>query len=286
MKIHAGAPVIEPGMEEQDFRDLAEAGVTLLGEVGLGGVKDGPTARRMVAWGPPLRHPVDHPHRRPVDPGLRTDRCRGGARSRYGRRGPHQRRPHGPARPRDPLQSARAAGAASRSSITATSARPLYTMRLAREMGQLDRVILGTDGPAGSGVQPLGIVRMIAMLSAIGEVPAETAFCFGTGNTATMRSLDCGILAEGRAADSHLPRPSAALGRQDAAPSGGTRRSSRDRHGGDRRARPHRPQPQHAPGRDGPCRWWRAERVGSRGTIPEAVADQGFAISCSMRCRI
>src|SRR6478752_5341794 len=50
VKIHAGAPVIEPGMVEQDFKDLADAGVKLLGEVGLGGVKDGATARQMVAW--------------------------------------------------------------------------------------------------------------------------------------------------------------------------------------------------------------------------------------------
>ncbi len=50
VKVHAGAPCIEPDMSEQDFKDLADAGVTLLGEVGLGGVKDGPTARRMVAW--------------------------------------------------------------------------------------------------------------------------------------------------------------------------------------------------------------------------------------------
>lgn len=28
----------------------------------------------------------------------------------------------------------------------------VYTLRSAREMGQLERVILGTDGPAGSGV--------------------------------------------------------------------------------------------------------------------------------------
>jgi len=34
MKIHAGAPVIEPGMVEDDFKELAAAGVTLLGEVG------------------------------------------------------------------------------------------------------------------------------------------------------------------------------------------------------------------------------------------------------------
>ena len=77
----------------------------------------------------------------------------------------------------------------------------LYTLRMAKELGQFDRVILGTDGPAGSGVQPLGIVRMVAMLSALGEVPAEVAFCFATGNTARMRSLDCGLIEPGRAAD-------------------------------------------------------------------------------------
>src|SRR5579863_3721880 len=50
VKVLAGAPVIEHGMVEDDFKSLAEAGVHLLGEVGLGSVKDGPTARQMVAW--------------------------------------------------------------------------------------------------------------------------------------------------------------------------------------------------------------------------------------------
>jgi enamidase len=77
----------------------------------------------------------------------------------------------------------------------------LYTLRLAGELKQLERVILGTDGPAGSGVQPLGIIRMISMLAALGEVPAEVAVCFATGNTARMRGLDCGIIEVGRAAD-------------------------------------------------------------------------------------
>src|ERR1700745_2857280 len=48
VKIHAGAPVIEHGMVEDDFKELAAAGVTILGEVGLGSVKDGKTARQMV----------------------------------------------------------------------------------------------------------------------------------------------------------------------------------------------------------------------------------------------
>jgi enamidase len=77
----------------------------------------------------------------------------------------------------------------------------LYAMRTAFELNQAQRVILGTDGPAGSGVQPLGIVRMIAMLSSLGDVPAETVFCFATGNTARVRKLDCGLIEKGRAAD-------------------------------------------------------------------------------------
>ena len=63
------------------------------------------------------------------------------------------------------------------------------------------RVILGTDGPAGSGVQPLGILRMIALLSSFANIPAELVFCFATGNTARIRNLNCGLIEPGRAAD-------------------------------------------------------------------------------------
>ena len=77
----------------------------------------------------------------------------------------------------------------------------LYALRTAIELGQPERIILGTDSPAGSGVQPLGILRTIAILSSLGEIPAETAFCFATGNTARLRALDCGMIEAGRAAD-------------------------------------------------------------------------------------
>ena len=42
---------------------------------------------------------------------------------------------------------------------------------------------------------------MVSMLSSRGDIPADTAFCFATGNTARMRDLDCGLIEEGRAAD-------------------------------------------------------------------------------------
>ena len=76
------------------------------------------------------------------------------------------------------------------------------------------RVILGTDGPAGSGVQPLGILRMVAMLSSIANIPAELVFCFATGNTARIRKLNGGLIEPGRDADfvfldraQHSPAP-------------------------------------------------------------------------------
>src|SRR5437667_7136539 len=77
----------------------------------------------------------------------------------------------------------------------------LMRLRTAKELNQLRRVILGTDSPAGSGVQPLGILRMISMLCSLGEVPAELAICFATGNTAKIRNLDCGLIAPGKAAN-------------------------------------------------------------------------------------
>src|SRR5512139_2349656 len=50
VKVKAGAPVLEQGMTEQDFADMAAAGVSLLGEIGLGSVKAGAEAAAMVRW--------------------------------------------------------------------------------------------------------------------------------------------------------------------------------------------------------------------------------------------
>ena len=200
MKVHAGAPVIEPGMEESDFKELAAAGVKLLGEVGLGGVKDGPTARKMVAWARKYGIQSTIHTGGPSIPGsglIDADVVLEADTDVVGHiNGGHTALPdrqircicEGCARGLELVHNGNERAA-------------LYTLRTAQEIGQLERVILGTDGPAGSGVQPLGILRMIAMLSSLGGIPAEVAFCLGTGNTARMRSLDCGLIEVGRAAD-------------------------------------------------------------------------------------
>ncbi|TIT61344.1 MAG: Enamidase, partial [Mesorhizobium sp.] len=78
----------------------------------------------------------------------------------------------------------------------------LFVLELARQRGELSRVILGTDSPAGSGVQPLGILRTLTMLASLGGIAPEVAFCLASGNTARVRGLaDRGIIEVGRAAD-------------------------------------------------------------------------------------
>ncbi len=200
MKIHAGAPVIEPEMTESDFQDLAQAGVKLLGEVGLGGVKDGPTARRMVAWARKYGIQSTIHTGGPSIPGsglidaavvLEADTDVVG----------HINGGHTALPDREIRCICEGCQRGLELVHNGNERAALYTLRTASEMGDLNRVILGTDGPAGSGVQPLGILRMIAMLSSLGEVAPETAFCFATGNTARMRSLDTGLVAIGRAAD-------------------------------------------------------------------------------------
>ena len=75
-------------------------------------------------------------------------------------------------------------------------------------------MLIGTDAPAGSGVQPNGMLRMITLLASVGGLPAAEAFCLATGNVARRRNLDTGIIAPGRAGDLvFLDRPEASSGR-------------------------------------------------------------------------
>jgi enamidase len=197
VRIHAGAPVIEHGMVEEDFKDLAAAGVTMLGEVGLGSVKDGATARQMVAWARKFGIQSTIHTGGPSIPGsslIDKDIVLAADADVIGHiNGGHT------ALPDDQIltlceKSSRALEIVHNGNERAG----LLTLRTARELKQLDRVILGTDSPAGSGVQPLGIVRMISMLSSLGDTPAEIAVCFATGNTARIRNLGCGLIETGR----------------------------------------------------------------------------------------
>ncbi|MBL1422000.1 MAG: amidohydrolase family protein [Alphaproteobacteria bacterium] len=200
MKVHAGAPIIEHGMVEQDFKDLADAGVTLLGEVGLGTVKDGKTAKQMVEWARKYGIQSTIHTGGPSIPGsglIDADMVLETGADVIG----HVNGGHS-ALPDDQIICLCESCKMGLEIVHNGNERAaLLTLNTARELNELDRIILGTDGPAGSGVQPLGIMRMVAMLSSLGNVPAEIAFCFANGNTSRQRELDTGLIEKGYCAD-------------------------------------------------------------------------------------
>jgi enamidase len=200
VKVLAGAPVIEKGMVEQDFADLAAAGVTLLGEIGLGSVKAGNEAAPMVAWA--RKHGIQSTIHTggPSIPGsglIDKDVVLEADADVIGHiNGGHTSLPE--AHVCELCEKSRRAieivhNGNERVAIAAAQA--------AVQLKCPHRVILGTDGPAGSGVQPLGMLRLIALLASVGRIPAELVFCFATGNTAKLRRLNCGLIEVGRDAD-------------------------------------------------------------------------------------
>jgi enamidase len=200
MKVHAGAPLLQKGLERHHFEQMASAGVTLIGEVGLGTVKDGKTAHEMIGWARELGMQSTIHTGGPSIPGsglIDADMVLETGTDVVGHiNGGHS------ALPDDQIcRICEHCTAALEIVHNGNERAALLTLNTARELGKLDQIILGTDGPAGSGVQPLGILRMVAMLSSLGNVAAETAFCFATGNTARRRGLDVGMIEAGRAAD-------------------------------------------------------------------------------------
>jgi enamidase len=200
VKVLAGAPVIEQGMTEQDFIDLAAAGVTLLGEIGLGSVKAGQEAATMVGWA--RKHGIQSTIHTggPSIPGsglideqvvLEADADVIG----------HVNGGHTSLSYKAVCTLCERSPRALEIVHNGNERIAILTARHAVELKCPHRVILGTDSPAGSGVQPLGILRMIALLSSLADIPAEIVFGFATGNTARMRGLRQGLVEVGRPAD-------------------------------------------------------------------------------------
>jgi enamidase len=80
----------------------------------------------------------------------------------------------------------------------------LLIVRLAKERDALDRLVLATDTPTGTGVMPLGMLKTVAEISSLGGVSATDAIAMASGaNGAVLRRPE-GILEVGRPADLSL----------------------------------------------------------------------------------
>ncbi len=77
----------------------------------------------------------------------------------------------------------------------------LLVARLLREAGQQERLLIATDTPTGSGIMPLGMLYTMSHLASMADVPPELAVAMATGNNAKTYRLNSGILSPGRDAD-------------------------------------------------------------------------------------
>jgi enamidase len=199
-KVHAGAPILELGLTEADFAEMARAGVKLVGEIGLGSVRTGRDAAPMVRWakrhgmtvtihtgGPSIAgsSPIDAATVREADPHV-VGHINGGTTA---------------ISPREIDMLVGETGMALEIVHCGNPRAALHVLRVAREAGAWGRIILGNDAPSGTGVVPLGILRTLALLSALGDCPPEVAVAMATGNTARVYGLPVGVIEPGREAD-------------------------------------------------------------------------------------
>jgi enamidase len=200
VKVLAGAPIIEQGMVEQDFADMAAAGVTLLGEVGLGSVKAGYEAKQMVSWARKYGIQSTIHTGGPSIPGsglIDKDVVLEADADVIGHiNGGHTSLPY-----KHVCELCEKSSRAIEIVHNGNERIGILTARHAIELKCPHRVILGTDSPAGSGVQPLGMLRMISLISSMADIPAEVVVGFATGNISRMRNLRQGLIETGRPAD-------------------------------------------------------------------------------------
>jgi enamidase len=192
--------VPELGCDESFYRELASLRIRHIGEIGLGTVAKGADAKKVVDWcraagietimhtgGPSIAgsHFVSREDVLEAQPDI-VSHINGGPTAVSS----------------DCVRElVRHANGAPEIVHNGNEKRALETLAACLDQGRLDDLLIGTDAPAGSGVQPNGILRMITLLASLGGLPAEQAICCATGNTARKRKLDCGRIAIGAAAD-------------------------------------------------------------------------------------
>jgi enamidase len=199
VKVHAGAPILELGMVEEDFAEMARAGVKLVGEIGLGSVKTGKDAAPLVRWakkhgmtvtihtgGPSIAgsNAISAEVVLEADPDV-VGHINGGTTAMSERE----------------IDALVATRMALEIVHCGNGKAALHALRRAQEAKAADRIIIGLDAPSGTGVVPLGILRVLAHLVSLGGVAPEEAVCMATGNTARVYKLPVGVIAPGREAD-------------------------------------------------------------------------------------
>ncbi len=200
VKVYGGALILEKGLVEADFRELAEDGVWLVGEIGLGSVKAAKDAAAMSEWAKKYGMKVLMHVGGTSVPGSSTVTCDDVITARptvacHLNGGPTS----------IPIPETRRVIEMTDCAIEIVHCgNPLAAMEIVKvlkERGELNRLIMGNDAPSGTGVIPLGMWRMVNFISALCDIPAEIAVCCATGNTERVFGLKHGMVKAGDEAD-------------------------------------------------------------------------------------
>lgn len=77
----------------------------------------------------------------------------------------------------------------------------LHIVEVARATGALHRVCVASDTPTGTGVMPMGVLKTVCELASLGGLPPEMAVALATGANARAFRLETGTLEVGKPAD-------------------------------------------------------------------------------------
>jgi enamidase len=200
VKVLGGALILEPGLQEKDFEELAREGVKVVGEIGLGGVKSPKDAAPMVKWAKkhgmvvmmhtggtsiPGSSTVPAEDVIAADPDI-VSHINGGPTA---------------------ISLNEAEKLIRKTSFTleivhcGNSKMIVDVMKIVKEVKADSRIIIGNDAPSGTGVIPLGILRVINFLASLCCVKPEEAIAMATGNTARVYKLNRGVVKVGKEAD-------------------------------------------------------------------------------------
>ena len=200
VKVLGGSLILEPGLQEKDFEELAKEGVRVVGEIGLGAVKSPKDAAPMVKWAKKYGMVVMMHTGGTSIPGSSTV-------------------PAEDVIAISPDVVSHINGGPTAVSITEAEKLIRNTslvleiahcgnmkmivdvMKIIRDAKAYSRVIIGNDAPSGTGVIPLGILRVINFLASLCDVKAEEAIAMATGNTARVYKLNRGLIEPGKEAD-------------------------------------------------------------------------------------
>lgn len=200
LKVHGGALVLVHGLTEQDFKEMHEAGVWLIAEIGGGGLSDPKEVEPMLEWARKYGFFYSVHLAPPSIPGSswvtsenilqlspnKVAHTNGGS---TGVEFSHIQR------------------------LMDESAIPLELVvngnfpnfnKMIQHMdrkGELNRLVFGSDAPTGQASLSGAINRAIVKASSLNDIPAWKAIAMATGNAADLYGLNTGKIEVGREAD-------------------------------------------------------------------------------------